>query len=178
MKATAATVLLAGLLLSNCSAATPEPAATVVVTPSPTAPSMSSDPTASLSADGGPQAPQPGPTGSPTWDQTALDQAEAAAEQVVLRYGTPATDRQAWLRSMEPLVTPDLLTKLQQVRTELLPRLTNPHATVSFDKANAFAATANVTTSGDGYRVGLLRGADHPSTWRATSIEPALPEGH
>ena len=178
MKANAATMLVAGLLLSSCSAATPEPAATVVVTHSPETTSAVGDPTASLSADGGPQAPQPGPTSSPTWDQTALEQAQAAAEQAVLRYGAPNPDRDAWLQQMKPLVTPDLLTKLQQVRTELLPRLKNPHATISFNKANAFAATASVTTSGGGYRVVLLRGADHPGTWRATSIEPALPEGH
>lgn len=178
MKANAATMLVAGLLLSACSAATPEPAVTVVVTPSPAASSPSGDPTASLSADGGPQAPQPGPTSSPTWDETALGEAQAAAEQAVLRYGAPTADQAAWLQQMKPAATPELLTKLQQVRTELLPRLKNAHATVSFNKANAYAATATVTTTDGGYRVGLLRGDDHPGVWRATSIEPALPEGH
>lgn len=178
MKLNVAAAVVVGLLLSSCSAAPHEPAATVVVTPSPAVSSTRSDSTASLSVDGGPQAPQPGPTMSPTWDQEALDHAEAAAEEAVSRYGAPTTNQDAWLRGMEPVVTPDLLAKLQQVRTDLLPRLKSPHATVSFNKSDAFAATATVATTGGAYRVGLLRGADHLDVWRVTSIEPALQEGH
>lgn len=162
-------LIAATLLCVSCgSDAGTDTASTGVAAP----PSASA--TASLSADGGPQA--PGSMASPTtgipWDQESRDSAVKIAQDAMSDFARPDAEEKQWANELANWLTPQATADYSSVNPANIPAssVTGP-AVLSVDEANGFGVIAAVPTDAGTYTVQLLRtGKDAP--WKVNRITP------
>lgn len=164
--------LTAALLLCTACA----PAGNTTPTPATRTPATGST-TVSLSAGGGPQAPEgtaPATIGI-TWDQASKDDAVDISEKAMADFARPGVEEKQWANDLARWLATQATADYSAVDPANVPatRLTGP-ATLTVDEANGYGVMAAVPTDAGTYTLQLLRtGREAP--WKVNRLTPPTP---